>query len=256
MQPGGRPPPRREGFEGRPRVNEQIRVHYVRVIGPDKKPIGILPIRDAIQLARRQGLDLVEIAPNADPPVTGIMDFGKYLFQLKVKERESRKKTHAVGVREMRFMMRISENDYQTKMKKVKEFLAERDRVRVTVRLRGREVLHKDFAHRLIDRIRTDLADVAAMDGEAKTIGEGRQSIQAMFFPKTGTKGGEETTHAKSQRPGPSAAPTPPVSTTAPVPEPEPVVVTDAAVVEPGEPPAEPGVEKLEVSSDTDPGEG
>jgi len=199
MHPGGRPPPRRDGFIGRPRTNEQIRVHYVRVIGADKKPIGILPIRDAIQLARRQSLDLVELAPGADPPVCGIMDFGKYIYQQKVKERESRKKTHAVGVREMRFMMRISENDYQTKMKKVKEFLTDRDRVRINIRLRGREVLHKDFAMRLIDRIRTDVIEVASMDGEPKTIGEGRQSIQVMFFPKTGV--GEQGSGSKDRGP-------------------------------------------------------
>lgn len=187
MHSNGNQPPKRDGFAGRPRVNEQIRVHYVRVIGVDKKPIGILPIREAIQLARRQNLDLVELAPGADPPVCGIMDFGRYVYQQKIKERESRKKTHSVGVREMRFMMRISENDYQTKMKKVREFLADRDRVRINIRLRGREVLHKDFALRLIERIRSDLADIATMDGEPKNLGEGRQSIQAMFVPKTGS---------------------------------------------------------------------
>lgn len=175
---------RREGFLDRPRANEQIRVHYVRVIGPDKKMIGILPIRDAIQMARRQGLDLVELAANADPPVCGILDFGKYVYQQKVKDRESRKKTHSVGVREMRFMMRISENDYLTKLKKVQEFIGDRDRVRVTVRLRGREVLHKDLAIKLIDRLRSDLAAIAAVESEPRLLGEGRQSFQVMFLPK------------------------------------------------------------------------
>ena len=184
MQPGGRPLPKRDGFKDRARVNEQIRVHYVRVIGVDKKPIGILPIRDAIQMARSQDLDLVELAPGADPPVCGILDFGKYIYQQKVKDRESKKKLHSVEVREMRFMMRISENDYQTKLKKIQEFLTARDRVRITVRLRGREVLHKDIAMKLIERLRTDLGAIASMDGEARLLGEGRQSIQAMFFPK------------------------------------------------------------------------
>jgi translation initiation factor IF-3 len=184
MLPGGRTPYRREGFENRPRINEQIRIPYVRVIGPDRKPIGILPIRDAIQLARRQDLDLVELAPSADPPVCGILDYGRYAYQQKVKDRESKKKTHSVSVREMRFMMRISVNDYDTKMKKVREFLIDRDRVRVTIRLRGREVLHKDLAFKLAGRIRTDLADLAAVEGEPRIAGEGRQSIQLMFFPK------------------------------------------------------------------------
>lgn len=176
---------RRDGFEGRPRYNEQIRVHYVRVIGVDKKPIGILPTKDAILLARRQDLDLVELAPTADPPVCGILDYGKYIYQQKVKDRESKRRQHSVEVREMRFMMRISENDFMTKMKKVQEFLNDRDRVRVTIRLRGRENLHRDLAMKLIDRIRTDLAPIAAVDGEPVRLGEGgRQSIQIMFYPK------------------------------------------------------------------------
>lgn len=173
----------RDGFKGRPRVNEQIRVPYVRVIGPDKKPIGILPIRDAIQLAWRQDLDLVEVAPSADPPVASITDFGRYIYQQKVKERESRRKTHSVAVREMRFMMRISENDYQTKLKKVREFLGDRDRVRISVKLRGREILHKDLAIKLIDRIRADLAVLAAVEHEPR-LTEGRPTMQVMFLPK------------------------------------------------------------------------
>lgn len=176
---------RRDGFEGRPLYNEQIRVHYVRVIGVDKKPIGILPTKEAIQLARRQGLDLVELAPTADPPVCGILDYGKFIYQQKVKDRESKRKQHSVEVREMRFMMRISENDFMTKLKKIQEFLNDRDRVRVTIRLRGRENLHRDLAMKLIDRIRTELAPIASVDGEPVRLGEGgRQSIQVMFYPK------------------------------------------------------------------------
>jgi translation initiation factor IF-3 len=176
---------RRDGFEGRPRYNEQIRVHYVRVIGVDKKAIGILPTKDAIQLARRQGLDLVELAPTADPPVCGILDYGKYIYQQKVKDRESKRRQHSVEVREMRFMMRISENDFMTKLKKIQEFLNDRDRVRVTIRLRGRENLHRDLAMKLFDRIRTELAPIANVDGEPIRMGEGgRQSIQIMFYPK------------------------------------------------------------------------
>ena len=123
--------------------------------------------------------------PNADPPVCGILDFGKYVYQQKVKDRESRKKTHSVGVREMRFMMRISENDFLTKMKKVQEFIGDRDRVRVTIRLRGREVLHRDLAIKLIDRMRSDLAAIAALRANP-VLGEGRQSFQVMFHAQVG----------------------------------------------------------------------
>lgn len=184
MQPGSKPSSKNEGTRDRPRVNEQIRVPYVRLIGVDKKAIGILPIRDALQMARNQDLDLVELAPGADPPVCGIMDFGKYVYQQKVKERESRRKVHSVEVREIRFLIRISENDYQTKLKKIQEFLSGRDRVRITIKLRGREILHKDQAFKLIERLTNDLASIANLEGGPKIIGEGRQSIQAMFFPK------------------------------------------------------------------------
>jgi translation initiation factor IF-3 len=199
MHPDARAQHRRDGFKDRPRINEQIRVHYVRVIGADKKPIGILPIRDAVQMARSQGMDLVEIAPTADPPVCGIMDFGRFLYQQKIKERESRRKTHAVEVREVRFMMRISENDYQTKLKKVQEFLGQRDRVRITLRLRGREALHKDLAFKLIDRIRSDLAPIASVEGEPKVIGEVKQSIQVMFYPRHETHAPQRTENENPQ---------------------------------------------------------
>ena len=112
---------------GTEQANEQIRVPYVKVIGQDKRLIGILPTREALALARRQELDLVMLVPNEDPPVCGILDFGRYLYEQKSRQRESKKKQHATEVRDMRMKMKIGPGDYDVKMRKMREFLAEKD---------------------------------------------------------------------------------------------------------------------------------
>jgi translation initiation factor IF-3 len=159
-------------------------VPYVRVIGTDKKPIGILPTRDAVGLARRQELDLVMLAPNEEPPVCGIMDFGKYLYEQKTRQRESKKKQHQTEVREMRMKMKIGPGDYEVKLRKMREFLAEKDRIRITLWLRGREVVHADLGMRLMEKLAADLSDIARIEGEARQTTEGRKSIQMMLVPK------------------------------------------------------------------------
>jgi translation initiation factor IF-3 len=146
--------------------------------------IGILPTREAVLLASRQGLDLVEVSPNADPPVCLITDYGKYIYELKCREKESKKKQHSAAVREMRLRMKIGKHDYLVKLGKIKEFLCERDRVRVTLILRGREVLHRDLGMKLIEQLTNDLSGVAAVEGAPKTIGEKHQLVQVMFMPK------------------------------------------------------------------------
>ena len=174
----------REGFIGRPKINGQIRVPYVRVLGPDKKAIGILPTREAQAMAQRQGLDLVMVGPQGDPPVCGIMDFGKWLYEQKVRERESKKKQHSSEVREMRMKMKIGEHDYNVKLKKMRQFLEQRDRIRVTLIIRGREVVHVDLAYKLLEKLKTDLEDLARMEGKYRAQLEGRKSIQMMLVPK------------------------------------------------------------------------
>jgi len=174
----------RDAFKDRPRVNEQIRVPYVRVIGTDKKPIGILPTREAIGLARRQELDLVVLAPNEDPPVCGILDFGKYLYEQKTKQRESKKRQHTTEVREIRMKMKIQAGDYEVKLRKMREFLAEKDRIRITLQLRGREIVHADLGMKLLEKLAVDLADVSRVDGTPKLQSEGRKSIQMMLVPR------------------------------------------------------------------------
>jgi translation initiation factor IF-3 len=156
----------------------------VRVIGVDKKPIGILPTREAVGLARRQELDLVVLAPNEDPPVCGILDFGKYLYELKSKQRESKKRQHSTEVREMRMKMKIGMNDYDVKVRKMREFLLDKDRIRITLMVRGREILHADLGMKLLQRLAADLSDVAKVEGEPRLQSEGRKSIQMMLVPK------------------------------------------------------------------------
>ena len=157
---------------------------HVRVIGPDKKPIGIMPTREALSMASRQELDLVLIAPQGDPPVAGIMDFGRYLYEQKVKSRESKRKQHSAEVREIRMKMKIGVHDYGVKLKKMREFIEKKDRIRVTLIIRGREVVHTDLAFKLLGRLQDDLADISRTEGKPRVQLQGRKSIQIMLVPK------------------------------------------------------------------------
>ncbi|MEO0076606.1 MAG: translation initiation factor IF-3 [candidate division WOR-3 bacterium] len=168
----------------RPRANEEITANFVRLIGANKQMIGIMPTKEALRMAKAQGLDLVEIAPNSEPPVCGIMNLGKYLYELKSKAKAAKKKQHTTNVREIRLSMKISDNDYQVKLNKIKEFLANKDRVRVSLMMRGRELLHKDLAMSVINRLIEDLKNYATLENPPKFSGETRQIIQVMFLPK------------------------------------------------------------------------
>jgi len=143
-----------------------------------------MPMRDALNLARRQNLDLVEVSPQADPPVCRIMDFGRYVYAQRVKEKESKKRQHAVSVRQIRFSMKIGEHDYQIKLRKIRELLSDKDRVKVMMTLRGREILHKHRALAMIDRVATDLEADATLEGPPKIEGDRRVTIQVLFLPK------------------------------------------------------------------------
>lgn len=146
--------------------------------------MGILPVREALSIAQRQGLDLVEVAAQADPPVCKLLDYGRYIYQQRLKERESRRKQHAVAIRQVRFSMKIDEHDYQTKLRKIREFLGRRDRVKVVLALRGREVVHKHRALEVIDRLQKDLVEVASLEQPPRFEGEARVSIHAVLVPK------------------------------------------------------------------------
>ncbi|MEO0102395.1 MAG: translation initiation factor IF-3 [candidate division WOR-3 bacterium] len=166
------------------RKNLWIRSPYVRVIGPDKKQIGIMPTREAIDLARRQELDLIEISPNAEPPVCLIADFGKYMYELKQKEKDAKKKQKTAELKEMRISYKIDDHDYQTKLRKIKEFLNAKNRVKITLKMRGREALYKNKALELLNRLTTDLSGIGQPEGAPRPLGEAGKIIQLTYLPK------------------------------------------------------------------------
>lgn len=153
------------------------------MVGTDKQMIGILPIREALRMAAAQGYDLVEVAPKADPPVCRIMDYGKFLYEEKARQQAAKKHQHTVSIRQMRMTLKISEHDFQTKIRKMRGFLEDRDRLKITVILRGREVVHKEQGLDMIKRIEEELSDVAMLEKEPHLEGTTRLSWQAMFVP-------------------------------------------------------------------------
>jgi translation initiation factor IF-3 len=168
--------------ENRIRTNFGIMSPYVRVIGPDKKQIGIMPTKEACELARRQGLDLIEIAPHADPPVCLIADFGKYMYQLKQKERQAKKK--GSGMKEIRVSYKMDEHDYQTKLRKIKELLTAKERVKVVLKMRGRESLYKERAVEFLNRLTEDISGLAVPERPPQMIGESGKIMQITYLPK------------------------------------------------------------------------
>jgi translation initiation factor IF-3 len=145
--------PSRDG----PRVNEEIRVPQVRLIDQDGDMQGVMTAREALNRAYAVGLDLLEISPNADPPVCKILDFGKFKYEQQKKKNEAKKKQRVIEIKEVKVRPNIDENDYQVKLRSMKSFIDEGDKVKVTLRFRGREMAHQDIGVKVLERIRVDL---------------------------------------------------------------------------------------------------
>src|SRR5246500_5522982 len=145
-------PPTRDG----PRVNDEIRAPQVRLIDAEGEMQGVMSARDAWLRAQAVGLDLVEISPNADPPVCKILDFGKFKYEQQKKRNEAKKKQKVIEIKEIKVRPNIDENDYQVKMRAMKSFIEEGDKVKVTLRFRGREMSHPDFGVKVLERIRAE----------------------------------------------------------------------------------------------------
>ncbi len=145
--------PTRDG----PRVNEEIRVPQVRLIDQEGEMQGVMSARDALLRAYSVGLDLLEISPNADPPVCKILDFGKFKYEQQKKKNEAKKKQRVIEIKEVKVRPNIDENDYQVKLRSMKSFIEEGDKVKVTLRFRGREMAHQDIGVKVLERIRADL---------------------------------------------------------------------------------------------------
>lgn len=143
----------------------------VRVIGADGTQLGILDIKQALRAAEDAGLDLVEIAPEAKPPVCKIIDYGKFIYAQEKKLKESRKKQHQTRVKEMRFGPQMAEHDYQFKLNLIKEFLAKKDKVKISMRFRGRQMNHIDLGQRLMERFVKDVSEVAVVEQSPRMEG-------------------------------------------------------------------------------------
>jgi len=162
-------PPTRDG----PRVNEEIRVPQVRLIDQDGEMMGVTTARDAMLRAFAVGLDLVEISPNADPPVCKILDFGKYKYEEQKKKNEARKKQKIIEVKEIKLRPSIDDHDYDVKMRSMVKFIEEGDKVKVTMRFRGRELAHQELGMDVLVRVRDDLEEIAKVEQMPRM--EGRQ---------------------------------------------------------------------------------
>ena len=160
------------------RINDRIEAREVRLVDQDGGMVGVVAIRDALTRAEDVGLDLVEISPNATPPVCKILDYGKFKYEAQKKANAARKKQRVIEVKEIKMRPSIDDNDYSIKMKKVREFLDEGDKVKVTMRFRGREMAHQHLAMNILEKVREELADLAKIEQFPKL--EGRQMIMVM----------------------------------------------------------------------------
>ncbi len=161
------------------RINEQIRIPQVRLFDDTTdEALGIVPIETARQLAVDRGLDLVEVAPLAQPPVARLMDYGRFKFEALKREKDSRRDHNVVQLKEQKLRPKISDHDFRTKLAKVKQFLGEGDKVKLTIMFRGREMVHQEFGRKLLDRMTEELSDLAVI--ERSPLVEGRNMIMIL----------------------------------------------------------------------------
>ncbi|MGC8202822.1 translation initiation factor IF-3 [Aliiroseovarius sp. PTFE2010] len=170
-RPHNAPPTRDTG----PRVNDRIRAPEIRLIGADGENAGVVTPARALEMANEVGLDLVEISPNATPPVCKIMDFGKFKYEQQKRESEARKKQKTIEIKEVKFRPNTDQHDYEVKMRNVFKFLEGGDKVKVTLRFRGREMAHQDLGRRLLERVAEDTKEIGKVENMPKM--EGRQMI-------------------------------------------------------------------------------
>jgi translation initiation factor IF-3 len=153
------------------RINDRIRAREVLLIGAGGEQLGVKPLPEALAIAREEELDLVEVAPNANPPVCRIMNYGRYKYEQEQRRKESRKKATNVVVKEMKFRPKIDEHDYVTKMKHVERFLAEGSKVKLTIMFRGREVFHPELGLRILERVAEQVRDIAMVESAPRQDG-------------------------------------------------------------------------------------
>ncbi|RFF32257.1 translation initiation factor IF-3 [Wenzhouxiangella sediminis] len=165
------------------RRNEDITAREVRVVGSEGDQIGVMGIRDALARAEEEGMDLVEIAPQADPPVCRIMDWGKYRFEQSKKAQAARKKQKQIQIKEVKFRPGTDDHDYDVKMRNLRRFIEEGDKVKVTLRFRGREMAHQELGLEILQRVEQDMAEETVVEQRPRM--EGRQMVMMLSPKKT-----------------------------------------------------------------------
>ncbi|MBT8471546.1 MAG: translation initiation factor IF-3 [Marinicaulis sp.] len=173
-RPFAQTPPKNDG----PRVNEEIAVPQVLLIDDTGEKRGVVSIEDALEIAAEAGQDLVEVSPNTKPPVCKVLDYGKYKYQQQKKKAEAKKKQKVVEIKEIKMRPNIDDHDYDVKVKAMKRFFEEGDKVKVTLRFRGREMAHQDRGADLLKRVQDDFEEIAKVEQFPKT--EGRQIMMVM----------------------------------------------------------------------------
>jgi translation initiation factor IF-3 len=168
------PVPQKEG----PRINREIRVREVQLIDSEGQNRGVVDVLEALRLSEEDGLDLVEIVPNANPPVCKILDYGKYRFNEQKKASEARKRQKVVEIKEIKLRPGIDDHDYETKMKAVKRFFEEGDKVKFVLRFRGREMAHQELGFKVLERVKAETAPLAKVELEPSM--DGRQMIMVL----------------------------------------------------------------------------
>jgi translation initiation factor IF-3 len=166
-------------------------VPQVRLIGANGEMVGVVPTKQALQIAEESELDLVEVAPQADPPVCRVMDYGKFLFEESKKRHAARRKQKQIQVKELKFRPTTEEADYQVKLRKLMEFLQEGDKAKVTLRFRGREMMHQELGMKLLKRVEADLAEMSVVEQFPKM--EGRMMVMVLAPKKTPVPAGKQT---------------------------------------------------------------
>jgi len=176
------------------RINDRIRAREIRVIDENGEQLGILPPFEALKIARERGLDLVEVSPNAVPPVCRIQDYGRYLYEKEKSERAARKKQKVITIKEVKFSVTVDEHDYQTKKNQAVRFLNEGDKVKASLRFRGRQMAHRDLGYNIINRLIQDIGDAGSVEFMPRMEGT---ILHAILAP------------SKKEQPKPKPAPAP-----------------------------------------------
>lgn len=159
-------------------MNEKIKAREIRLIDPKGNQVGIMPLKKGLSVARELGMDLVEVAPQAKPPVCKIMDYGKYKYEQAKKAKEARKNQNIINIKEVQMGVKIEEHDFQVKLRMAQRFLKNKDKVKFKIRFRGREIIHKELGYQLMERLKNELKDLGSIESEPKM--EGRNMIMVM----------------------------------------------------------------------------